>query len=211
MLAQRFCSRLLAPVLLLAALAAPASAASITPLVGYQWGGTLDFINGDVHIEAAMNYGGAISQEVRPGYLAELMYTYQASEMIARPNVGSDFKLFDLSTHYAQINGTRLLGYGDQKATPFVMGGLGMTIFAPGESSLGEFDTQWLFSLSIGGGVMVQANERTSIRLQARFLMPMNYTEGGVYFGTGGGGLSISGNTIPQGDASVGITFALGQ
>jgi len=203
-------------VALLATLACPAIAAaqgaSLTPLVGWQWGGTLDYPSGDVHANAALSYGGALTVPVRPGYSGEIMYTYQSTHVIGRPNVGGEFELFDMGTHYIQINGVRELGYGDTKATPFILGGLGTTIFAPGESSLGNFNTQWLFSISVGGGVMVQANERVGLRLQARFLLPMNYTSGGAYFGTGGSGFTISGGSaMPQGDASLGLTFKLGQ
>src|SRR5262245_31187949 len=199
----------------LLAISAPdiaAAQASLTPMIGWQWGGTLDYPIGDVHTNSNMNYGGAISAPVRPGYNAELMYTYQSAEVVGRPNVGSEFKLFDLSTHYIQLNGVRMLGYGDKKATPFVLGGLGTTVFSPGSSSLGNFDTQWLFSITIGGGVMIQTSDKMAIRLQSRFLMPMNYASGGFYFGTGGGGFGVSGGTaLPQGDVSLGLSFKLGQ
>jgi len=214
MLTKRFRNRVaLLTALLTATMASSAGAqAMLTPMVGWQWGGTLDFVSGDVHIEAATSYGGALSFPVRPGYMGELMYTYQASEVTARPNVGPSFKLFDMSTQYFQINGVRSLGYGDSKATPFVLGGLGMTVFSPGESSLGNFDTQFLFSITAGGGVMVQASDKMAIRLQARFLLPMNYTSGGAYFGTGGSGFSVSGGTaMPQGDAHLGVVIKLGQ
>ena len=202
-------------IAMLAILIAPGVAsaqATLTPMVGWQWGGTLDYVSGDVHINSNMSYGGAISAPVRPGYMAELMYTYQGAEVIARPNVGGEFKLFDLGTHYIQLNGVRQLGYGESKATPFVLGGLGTTVFVPGSSSLGNFDTQWLFSITIGGGVLVQTSDKMAIRLQSRFLLPMNYASGGFYFGTGGSGFGVSGGSaMPQGDVSLGLTFKLGQ
>jgi hypothetical protein len=40
----------------------------------------------------------------------------------------------------------------------------------------------------------------------------MQWTSGGIYFGSGGSGLTLSGGSaIAQGDASLGITFMLGQ
>lgn len=197
----------------LTAAGAHAQSPMLTPMAGWQWGGTLDFVSGDVHINAAPNYGGALSVPVRPGMLAELSYSYQNAEVVGRPNgSGGDFHLFDLGTHYMQACGLRLAGRPGSKATPFVMGGLGATVFAPGNSDFGQFDTQWLFSMTMGGGVMVAMNERVALRLQARFLLPINWVSGGAYFGTGGGGLTVSGGSaLPQGDASVGLTFKLGQ
>jgi hypothetical protein len=184
----------------------------ITPTVGWQWGGTLQFTGGDVHINAATNYGGTIGTEVRPGLFAELGYTYQASKVIGRPNLGPDFHLFDLGTHYYQISGLHFIPRGESKATPYLIGGLGMTIFDPHSSQYGDFGSKTLFSMSLGGGVRVAMNPKVSIRLQSRLLLPINWASGGVYFGTGGSGLSVSGgSSLPQGDASLGISFKLGQ
>src|SRR5262245_29177863 len=99
---------LLAASLLAVLAATPAFAQrqlELTPQIGWQWGGTLDFPNGDVHVNAAINYGGVLGIPLRPGYDAELSYTYQGSEVKARPRGAPEFKLFDLGTHYMQIAG----------------------------------------------------------------------------------------------------------
>src|SRR5262245_33889695 len=77
---------------LLAAFGTPGTARAasasleVTPMIGWQWGGTLDYsTGGDVHANAALNYGGAIGAQIRPGYWAEISYTYQSSEVIGRP------------------------------------------------------------------------------------------------------------------------------
>jgi opacity protein-like surface antigen len=184
----------------------------LIPLVGYQWGGTLNYTSGDVHANAAMNYGGILSVPVKPGYSLELSYTYQSTDLIARPNVGKTFKLLDLGTHYMQLSGRRDLAPPGQKTTPFVLGGLGATVFSPSSSSFGTFNTQWLFSLNAGAGVNVAMNEKVGLRLQARLLLPINWVSGGVYFGSGGGGATISGGSaICQGDATLGIVLKLGK
>jgi hypothetical protein len=208
--------RLLRTLTVAALLAVPGIAsaqAKLTPLAGWQWGGTLEFISGDIHINSAASYGGAISVPVRPGYMAEVMYTYQAADVIARPNSGlPDFDLFDLGTHYIQVNGMRYIERPGSKVMPFVVGGLGTTIFDPGKSTFGSFDTQWLFSMSIGGGFLIQTSDRVALRLQSRFLLPVNWASGGLYFGSGGGGFTVSGGSaMPQGDAHLGLTINLGE
>jgi len=201
-----------AAFLLVFAGTASAQGPQLTPMVGWQWGGTLDFVSGDIHINSASSYGGALSVPVRPGYNAEIVYTYQSAQVIARPNVGPEYDLFDLGTHYIQACGVRYVERPGSKIMPFVLGGLGATIFDPGNYTFGNFDTQWLFSMSAGGGIMVQTSDRVAIRAQARFLLPVNWASGGVYFGSGGGGFTVSGGSaMPQGDATIGLTFTLGQ
>jgi hypothetical protein len=72
--------------------------------------------------------------------------------------------------------------------------------------------TQYLFSMSVGGGLRIQMSDNVDIRLQSRLLLPMNFESGGFYFGSGGGGVAVSGGTLmPQGEATVGLAFKLGE
>jgi hypothetical protein len=191
----------------------------ITPMIGYQWGGTVHYTDpygfysaGDVHANAAMSYGGALTVGIRPGYWGEINYMYQHTDLIVRPAYSPNFKLADLGTHYIQLSGLRALRPPGGPVTPFVIGGMGMTVYSPSNVSYHGLNSQYLFSISLGGGIIKDINPKTSLRLQARFLMPIQWTSGGVYFGTGGSGLTISGgSTIAQGDASLGLTFKLGQ
>ena len=185
----------------------------VTPMMGWQWGGTLDYSpGGTIHANAALNYGGAIGAQIGPGYWGEVSYTYQSTEVIARPTAAPEFKLFDLATHYIQAASARNLLKADPselKAYPYVMGGLGMTIFSPGPPTVAlNTGTQYLFSVSVGGGIRMNMSEKIDLRLQARLLLPMNFESGGFYFGSGGGGVSLSGGTIvPQGEATFCLTF----
>jgi hypothetical protein len=171
----------------------------------YNYGGSL-------HANAALSYGGALTVPIRPGYWGEINYMYQHTDLMARPSYYKSFKLCDLGTHYIQLSGLRALRPPGGPATPFVIGGMGMTIYSPSNVSYHGLNTQYLFSLSLGGGIIKDINPKTSLRLQARFLMPVQWTSGSFYFGTGGSGLAISGGSaIAQGDASLGLTFKLGQ
>jgi hypothetical protein len=186
-----------------------------TPMVGWQWGGTLDYGNaGSVHSNAALNYGGALGAQLRPGEWAEISYTYQSTDVTARPPATKEFKLFDLTTQYIQASGGRILVQGADanqlRAYPYVIGGLGMTILSPGRATVDSVNTgtEYLFSVSVGGGVRVKLNEKIDLRLQSRLLLPMNFESGGFYFGSGGGAVTVSGGSVmPQGEATLGITF----
>ena len=188
----------------------------LTPTIGWQWGGTLDYEPGDVHANAAINYGGSLGIMIRPGYWGEVSYSYQSTDLIARPATGPEFKLLDLGTHYIQLAGARNLMNADPslvRAYPYVIGGMGMTIFTPGSPTVPlNVDTQYLFSMSAGVGVRAKLNERTEIRLQTRILLPMNFTEGSFYFGSGGGGVGVSGGTLmPQGEVTLGAKLRVTQ
>jgi hypothetical protein len=42
--------------------------------------------------------------------------------------------------------------------------------------------------------------------------LPVNWASGGFYFGTGGAGVGVSGGSaMPQGEATLGLAFKLGQ
>lgn len=213
----RRAAAMLCAAALLAAGGAPSSARAasaafeVTPTVGWQWGGTLDYsAGGDVHADAALHYGGAIGAMVRPGEWYEVSYSYQATDLIGRPPAAPNFKVLDLGTHYIQLAGGRnLMPASSGRAYPYVIGGVGMTIFSPGTPTVPlDPDTHSMFSASLGGGVRVTVNERVDLRLQARLLLPMNFTEGSFYFGSGGGAVSVSGGTfMAQGEATLGITI----
>lgn len=209
----------LAGILLVAmpAAATNGGAIELMPMAGWQWGGTLDYYDpytgasGDVHIEAAESFGGAIVRSVGHGVWGELSYWYQGSEVTARPSRAPNFKLFDLSTHYVQLSGLRTLSDPEAPARPFVIGGLGLVIADPGSSDYGKFDSSWNFALSGGGGLMLRMGERVTLRAQCRLLLPISATSGSLWFGTGGAGVAVSARTIPQGDAVVGLSFPLGR
>jgi hypothetical protein len=204
--------------MLAAGFAAPGAARAagalleVTPMVGWQWGGTLDYgTGGDVHVNAALNYGGALGVMINPMEWGELSYTYQSSEVFARPAAAPEFKAFDLGTHYIQASGGRYVmpPGSSRRANPYLIGGLGMTIFSPGTASAPlQVDTQYLFSISAGAGVRVVMNEKLDLRLQTRLLLPMNFSEGSFYFGSGGAAVGLSGGTfLPQGEATVAVTI----
>ena len=185
----------------------------LTGQIGYQYWGTQTFVNsfgypaGDVHVNAALTYGGLLSLFIRDYYAAEIQYSYSTGDLIARPEGPfGDTKIADLATQYIQVYGTRFVPVKPDKMDAFVMGGLGAT----GYSASG-FDSRWLFSFGVGLGLKIHTNEKMSIRIQQRFLVPVQWGEGGFYFGTGGAGVSVGGgSSIIQGDTSLGLVLKLG-
>jgi hypothetical protein len=184
----------------------------ITPQVGWQWGGTQEYSNyvgypaGDFHSNAALNYGGTLSIYIRDYYAAEISYSYQSTDLILRPNGQIETSLGTMASQYMQLQGLRVLPVKPDKVDVIGIGGLGAAVF-----SAEGFDSRWLFAMTAGIGAKFHMNEKTSLRLQSRLLLPIQWGESGFYFGTGGSGISVGGgSTLVQGDVSLGLSMKLG-
>jgi len=184
----------------------------LTGQVGWQYGGTQDYVAysgysaGDFHANAALNFGGLLSHFVQDYYAIEIGYSYQKTDLMVRPIGFKDVKVGDLSTHYIQLYGTRYVPVRPDKADAFVMAGLGATGY-----SVPGFNSRWLTSFAIGGGVKFHFNEKAGLRLQTRLLLPVQWSSGGFYFGSGGAQVTVGGSsTLVQGDVSLGLVMKFG-
>jgi hypothetical protein len=93
------------------------------------------------------------------------------------------------------------------KVAPFVMFGAGVAIFAPENE---KFDTAVRFAMSGALGLKIYASESIGFRLQGRLFLPMYFTGGTVWVGTGGGGAAVSGGIpVVQGDLGGSIFIRL--
>ncbi len=68
------------------------------------------------------------------------------------------------------------------------------------------------FSFSFGLGVKSYFGEAEKVGIRASFkVMPTLYnTSGGLWFGSSGGGVAVSGNALWQWEAAIGLTIKLG-
>ena len=184
----------------------------LTGQIGYQWGGTQEFgstpaypFGGSIHTDAAMNFGGALGICPKPFYVVEFAYSYQGTDLIIRPDGQPSTNAGNVASQYYMLHGVREVP-PQGKATPFVFGGMGAATFS------GFGNSRWYFAFDFGGGASVAMNEKTSLRLQVRGMVPVQWASSGIYFGTGGAGLGVGGSSsIIQGDATVGLTFQLGK
>ena len=98
------------------------------------------------------------------------------------------------------------------------MGGIGTTLFTPSENFFDlngtryGLDSSWRLSFVLGAGakVWLGEEEKVGLRLQIRTQPVLYNTSGGIWVGSGGSGLSISGNAIWRWDVSAGLTVKLG-
>lgn len=206
---KRFC---IGCLLLLPSLAWAQHPMEITAHGGWQYGGTQTYSNyygyspGDFHANANVNYGGTLTFLLREGYGVEIDYTYQKTDLMLRPTGVPAIKLGDLSTHYIHLYGTRTVPVRPDKFDAIIMGGFGATGY-----SVPGFNARWLTSFGLGLGGKLHMNDRLALRLQTRFLLPIQWSNSQFYFGTGGGTITVGGSsTLIQGDTSLGLVFKLG-
>jgi hypothetical protein len=179
----------------------------ITPFGGYMWGGTASGWEGEIRIPGTGNWGVALNVDVLPETQLELCFSRQYSALEVR---WYDYtlpreELFGLAVEYYQIGALqKLRGSGDYG--PYTVLTIGATRFAPDSNKYGD---EWLFSMALGFGVKVPVGQRFALRLQGRFLMPIQWAGGGLWCGTGGCGVGLSGgSSILQGDITAGLSVA---
>ena len=196
--------------------------AELSATYGSMWGGNIDFSYGyttrKIRTGTGASIGIALDYNVHPLQAFELSYTYQDGSL------DLDYQglrtLTPMSVNAWHIGSIRYLAAG--KVQPFVLGSLGATFFSPSESSflLDETDpdtripleSTTKFSIHFGLGLKSYFGEAQKIGIRASFkVMPTMYNTGaGVWFGSGGGGVSVTGNSIWQWEAAIGLTVKFG-
>lgn len=107
-----------------------------------------------------------------------------------------------LTVTYLHIGGTYFL---DQRIGqgPYVVGGLGVTLF---ELRLSGHENEIRPSLNLGIGYQVLLGAHVALRLEARGYATLVDSSGGL-FCSGGCVVSIKGDTVTQGEALLGLSF----
>lgn len=178
----------------------------IIPYVGYQWGGTLRGYEADARLTDAANWGIAVNIPIRYNVDLTISYTRQYTNLeIKHYSPPSTEQLFNMANEYYQIGALNYFGQGD-KAKPYLLMTLGATRMAPDDSF---YSSQWFFSFCLGLGTKIYLSERVGLRLQARMLVPMMWSGGGLWCGGGGCSVGISGgSSFVQGDVTAGLVVA---
>ena len=208
------------PALLLAAIAPLDARAQtrkweITPTFSYMWAGSYQTIDGDIHLDDGAQYGGIIDYAFQKDARFEFYYATLASHATFSPYyIGVPSALdgldVDMRVHYFQVGSIYQLPRG--KAQPFFGLLMGAVLFSPsgqGPTNVTLSDT-WRFAISFEAGVKIYLSEVVGLRLQGRLMLPIYFYGGGLWVGTGGASVGVSGGIpIVQGDLGVGLVIAL--
>jgi len=177
---------------------------------GYEVASDVQVTQGQLNIYSNPNYGAGISFEVERGLQAEVFWIGQQTTMELKSYTGLTEPLFDLGIHYFQAGAVyEFRSTRKQKAFPFTSFSLGATLFSPIDS---DFSEEWRFSITFGGGGKFYLSDNVGLRLQARLLMPLNFSGAGMWCGTGGCSVGVgTWATLLQADFTAGVFFRLGR
>ncbi len=174
---------------------------------GYMMTTSVPVAKGDLQIDDVPNYGLGVDITMRRGIQLELLWI-SAQTHVKLKNYPSGFTedLFDMNVHYFQIGGVWEMGRG--KARPFGAFTVGATLFDAKDATRSD---EWLASITFGGGGKFDLSKSIGIRLQARILVPLIFSGGGLWVGTGGVGVGVGSYTpFVQFDLTAGVYIRLG-
>ncbi len=182
---------------------------------GSMWGGHINTFNGKLRTATGPSYGFALDIPVHPAMAVELSYTRQDGALDYENRRGKT-TLTDMSVNYWQIGAIR--GLLDGKVRPFVTTSLGMTYYSPSASSVDVEDETFnissatKFSLVLGAGFKTYFGQAEKIGLRASFkVLPTLYDTGaGLWFGSGGASIGVTGSAVWQWEAAAGLTVKFG-
>ncbi len=182
----------------------------------YMWAGTYQLYEGEVSMDDGSSWGGVIDFAFRPDAKIELSYSYTSSNAKFQRyyNVSDNTPSLDkldnpVTIQYFQLGSIYQVPKG--KAQPFIGVMAGAVLFHPTGTAAGlTLSDKWNFAMSLVGGVKVYLTEQVGVRVQGRLLLPMYFSGGSMYVGTGGAGFAVgAGIPIVQGDIGVGVFVRL--
>jgi opacity protein-like surface antigen len=166
----------------------------------YQFGGKFYYyLNGyrDLRVSDSESYGISLSVPTQKwNTRLELSFNNQQTTIS-----GDSYGRTDIAIRYYQIGVVKEIPKGN--IIPYGAFSIGAVELNPDDK---QYDEIWKFALTLGGGLKYYFNKNIGIKLEGRMMIPIAY--GGLYFGTGGSGVSASSATV-QGYIGGGLTFAL--
>ncbi len=176
----------------------------ITPQYGYQIGTKYNYYGGYVKLKSSDQYGLTFGVNATDDITVEFMWAQQNTSLSVKDFqfYPQETELSDVVVNHYQIGAMHMFGYSE--ARPFVGLSAGWSTFNP---DLDLYDGTTTFTLGLSGGLKYFFTDRIGIRIQSQLLMPVGW--GGVYIGSGGGGVT-AGGSILQLNFSGGLIIGLG-
>jgi hypothetical protein len=185
----------------------------ISPIAGYQWGGSFEtdafdvIPSGSLRLNDSFVWGAILSFLAQPGSAVELSYLRQDTDIEFDPITGSTVDLGGFAVNYIQIGGRQEFAT-QGRVRPFLSGSLGVGILDPKVEGFGS-DTR--FSWSIGGGLKYMAGEsqRIGIRTDVKlWVTPVPSGDYGTWCDFYGCFVVEGTEWLTQGQATGGLVFA---
>jgi hypothetical protein len=185
--------------------AAHAGTFEVTPFVGYMGGGGVSTREGDLDIENGANFGVAFDYTVDDQIQIEFLYSHQPTRLEVRP-FGSEEpgEVYDMAMEYYQGG----VLFRAPEAPLQLYGGfaMGAARMAPDSSELND---EWMFALSLAGGIKALEERRVGVRVEGRLYLPYLNPARGLFCGDDGSCVTgIPGTLMVQGNVMAGLIIA---
>lgn len=204
------------PCLLLAALvlhATPLAAQvpdlrfEITPYAAYRMGGSFSEKDGAGRVELSDSSAAGIlfNIEAHANGQYELLYARQRTDANTQGFLVND-PTIDIDVEHFHAGGTYL--FDGDNIRPFIALTLGASRFDP---ELPGTDSESFFSVSLGGGVQLNASKRLGVRLEARAFTTFVNDDSDIFCastdGSGACLIRVDARTLTQWEARAGLVF----
>jgi hypothetical protein len=191
----------------------------ITPFGGWLWTSKVPVYVWDqpvyrqinVKVTDKVNYGVRLG--VRADYSKVIEFEYNRTEAeIIVPGAETDSTgSFGFAANYYMLGGVYEGLQGD--VVPYGILNVGLVNFKGKE---GKQQSTNMFVAGLGAGIKYYLSEKVGLRLQGRFLLPMQFSGVGLgcSIGTGGSGCGVSGSgysSVIQGDFTGGVLINIGE
>ena len=176
----------------------------ITPFIGYLFTGNLQTLDGELKIDNSLDYGAALDIRLSDDLLVELLYNRMDTEVALKKEFYNTTEyLFDMSVEYFQAGAHVETETGQFR--PFAAFTIGGTRFKPKQKNYNE---DWKFSFTAGGGIKYYFTNNLGVRLQWRFLVPVYFSSASIFCNDGYCQIFITGGTyLLQYDLTAGLVI----
>jgi hypothetical protein len=195
------------PVLLLASAAGTAAAqaarSAVTIYGGYRGGGSFTDTVSNASLGINDSAVGAISLDLPldPSRQVQLYLSHQRTELDTSNATPATPTRLPLSVTYLHLGGSVYFD-GPVGRGPYVVGGLGLTVFDPGAAN---YAAEVRPSMNLGVGYEFPLGERAALRVEARAYATLVNSSGG-FLCSGGCVVNVQGDLVSQGEVQVGLS-----
>lgn len=193
-------------VVLFASTSLFAQSVEITPLFGYTFSGHVNGYYAEFDVKDDIMYGALLDVEFDHLIHFEASYRRVDTKMVEKLYLNGASTTVDIGIEHYQVGVIRDLKEGPVR--PYA----GILIGASRYFGKGKYNERyWLFSTSVQLGAKIYLNDRIGFRFQSNLTLPMQFSGGGIFCGSGsgcGGGVSF-GVPLTHLDMTAGLIIRL--
>jgi len=164
--------------------------------------------------KGGLQWGAGLEYMPHPSSGIELLYLNQQTTALttyAIPGSGIKTTNFDVGLNWLMLAGNRYMRKPGSKVEGFGGFMLGAAFINVDNPVNGNENSATKFAWGARLGANIWASEKVAVKLQAQVLSAVQGAGGGLYFGTGGGGVGVSTySSMYQFGLGGGLTFAFG-